>query len=121
MICRELKISRKLVRKVLRSEETEFHYGHQSYPRISASREKLDRQLPANAAKPERELLTLIRIFEELRGLGYDGSYSSVWRHAQVWESDRGCDAAFAFIPLRFAPSEALQFDWSNEIALSTA
>lgn len=75
------------VRKVLRSEETEFRYEckHQPYPRMGAWRETLDRLLSANAAKPQRERLTLIRIFEELRGLGYDGSYSSGWRHAQSW------------------------------------
>jgi hypothetical protein len=35
-ICRELKVSRKVVRKVLRSEATEFHYerGGQPLPRI---------------------------------------------------------------------------------------
>ena len=43
-ICRELKISRKVVRKVLRSDETEFRYErkHQPYPRMGAWREKLD-------------------------------------------------------------------------------
>lgn len=107
-ICRELKISRKVVRKVLRSGETEFRYErkHQPYPRMGAWREELDRLLSANAAKSQRERLTLIRIYEELRGLGYDGSYSSVWRHAQNWEADRGSAAAEAYIPLSFAPGE---------------
>ena len=119
-ICRELKISRKVVRKVLRSDETEFRYErkHQPYPRMGAWREKLDLLLSANASKSQRERLTLIRIFEELRGLGYDGSYSSVWRHAQDWEEQRGSAAAEAYIPLSFAPGEAYQFDWSHEIVL---
>jgi len=119
-ICRELKISRKVVRKVLRSDETEFRYErkHQPYPRMGAWREKLDGLLSANAAKPQRERLTLIRIFEELRGLGYDGSYSSVWRHAQDWDEQRGSAAAEAYIPLSFAPGEAYQFDWSHEVVL---
>ena len=113
-ICRELGISRKVVRKVLRSDETEFRYErkHQPYPRMGAWREKLDGLLSSNAAKPQRERLTLIRIFEELRGLGYDGSYSSVWRHAQSWEADRGSAAAEAYIPLSFAPGEAYQSNW---------
>ncbi|UTU53189.1 MULTISPECIES: IS21 family transposase [Mesorhizobium] len=119
-ICRELKISRKVVRKVLRSEETEFRYErkHQPYSRMGAWRETLDRLLSANAAKPQRERLTLIRIFEELRGLGYDGSYSSGWRHAQSSAADRGSAVAEAYIPLSFAPGEAYQFDWSHEIVL---
>ena len=68
--------------------------------------------------KPSRERLTLIRIFEELRDLGYDGSYSSVWRHAQAWEKARGSAAADAYVPLIFAPGEAYQFDWSHEIVV---
>lgn len=36
-----------------------------------AWREKLDLLLSGNAAKPQRGRLTLIRIFEKLRGLGY--------------------------------------------------
>ena len=58
-ICRELKISRKVVRKVLRSGETEFRYErkHQPYPRMGAWREELDRVLSANAGKPTRERL----------------------------------------------------------------
>jgi hypothetical protein len=41
-ICRELKISRKVVRKVLRSDETGFRYErkHQPYPRIGVWREE---------------------------------------------------------------------------------
>jgi hypothetical protein len=76
-ICRELKISRKVVRKVLRSDETEFRYErkHQPFPEDGGWREKLDCFCRRNAAKPQRERLTLIRIYEELRGLGYDGSY----------------------------------------------
>src|SRR5690606_11389552 len=119
-ICRELKVSRKVVRKVLRSGETEFRYErkHQPYPRMGSWQGELGQMLSANAAKPRRERLTLIRIFEELRELGYEGSYSSVWRHAQAWERDRGSSAAEAYIPLRFAPGEAYQFDWSHEVVL---
>ena len=35
-----------------------------------------------NAARASRERLTLIRIFEELRGLGYAGGYDAVRRYA---------------------------------------
>jgi len=74
-ICRELGVSRKVVRKVLRSEATEFHYEReaQPLPRIGPWRRELDGLLAANAARPGRERLTLIRIFEELRGRGYAG------------------------------------------------
>ena len=69
-ICRELGVSRKVVRKVLRSEATEFRYEReeQPLPRLGRWREDLERLLAANEAKPRRERLTLIRIFETLRG-----------------------------------------------------
>jgi hypothetical protein len=45
-------------------------------------RVELDRLLAANESKASRERLTLIRLFEELRGLGYAGGYDAVNRNA---------------------------------------
>ncbi len=119
-ICRELKVSRKVVRKVLRSGETEFRYErkHQPLPRMGAWRAELERLVAANADKPSRERQPLTGIFDQLRGLGYEGSYSSLWRHAQAWEKARGGGATDAYVPLIFAPGEAYQFDWSHEIVV---
>ena len=74
-IARDLKVSRNTVRKVLRSGETSFEYERVVQPRPKLGRwaAELDGLLAGNAAKPAREQLTLIRIFEELRGRGYDG------------------------------------------------
>lgn len=85
-ICREFRLSRKVVRKVIRSQATEFHYerGRQPLPRIDPWREQLDALLLANAARPSRERLTLIRIFAELQGFGYAGSYDAVRRYARI-------------------------------------
>jgi hypothetical protein len=62
-ICRELRVSRKVVRRVVRSEATEFRYerGRQPLPRIDPWRARLDGLLLANEGKPAREQLTLIR------------------------------------------------------------
>ena len=91
-ICRELRLSRKVVRKVLRSEATEFHYERedQPLPRIGPWQDELDKLLLANEGKPSRERLTLIRVFEALRGHGYEGGYDAVRRYARVWQRDRG-------------------------------
>jgi transposase len=119
-ICRELRVSRKVVRKVLRSEATEFHYerGEQPLPRIGPWQDALDQMLVSNEARAGRERLTLIRVFEALRGLGYEGGYDAVRRYARVWQRDRAATSVGAFIPLSFAPGEAYQFDWSHEVVL---
>src|SRR6201996_9397451 len=120
VICRELNLSRKVVRKVIRSEATEFRYRRetQPQPKIGPWRDNLDKLLAENAGKAPRERLTLIRIFEALRGSGYDGGYDAVRRYAKVWRRERGTATAQAYVPLSFAPGEAYQFDWSHEIVL---
>jgi transposase len=119
-ICRDLHVSRKVVRKVIRSNATEFHYERESQPqpKIGPWRERLDALLLENAGKSARERLTLIRVFEEMRGLGYSGGYDAVRRHANGWSKERGATLAQAYVPLSFAPGEAYQFDWSHEIVL---
>ena len=69
-IARDLKVSRNTVRKVLRSGATSFEYEREVQPRPKLGRWtiELEQLLASNAAKPAREQLTLIRIFEELRG-----------------------------------------------------
>jgi len=119
-ICRELGLSRKVVRKVLRSEASEFRYVRetQPLPKIGPWRDALDALLVSNESKAARERLTLIRVFETLRGSGYDGGYDAVRRYAKAWGQRRGAATAQAYVPLSFAPGEAYQFDWSHEIAL---
>ena len=119
-ICRDLRVSRKVVRKVIRSQATEFHYQRdvQPQPKIGPWRERLDSLLLENDGKPARERLTLIRVFEELRALGYEGGYDAVRRYARAWSKERASETASAYVPLSFAPGEAYQFDWSHEIVV---
>src|SRR5437899_6337392 len=119
-IARDLRVSRNTVRKVLRSGETSFEYDREVQPRPKLGRwtADLDELLTGNASKAAREQLTLIRIFEELRGRGYDGGYDAVRRYARRWAKERGQATAAAYVPLSFAPGEAFQFDWSHEVVL---
>jgi transposase len=120
VICRELRVSRKVVRKVIRTEATEFRYERtaQPLPKLGPWVGALDGLLLGNEAKSARERLTLIRVFEELRGQGYDGSYDAVRRYSKSWAKERGAVTAQAFVPLSFAAGEAYQFDWSHEIVV---
>jgi transposase len=119
-ICRELKLSRKVVRKVIRSEATDFHYVRtkQPRPKLEAWTGELEKLLRSNAAKAARERLTMIRIFEDLRERGYAGSYDAVRRYADRWRKESGASSGTAYVPLSFAPGEAYQFDWSHEVVL---
>ena len=119
-IVRDLRVSRNTVRKVLRSGATAFAYERevQPLPKIGRWKEHLDRLLAANEAKSGRERLTLIRLFEELRALGYAGGYDAVRRYARAWYKRHAAASVDAYVPLTFAPGEAYQFDWSHEIVL---
>jgi transposase len=119
-IARDLKISRNTVRRVLRSDETSFSYEREIQPRPKLGRWKteIDRMLARNAGNTARERLTLIRLFEELRALGYDGGYDAVRRYAKSWMREYASQTADAYVPLSFAPGEAYQFDWSHEIVV---
>lgn len=119
-IVRELHVSRNTVRKILRSDETDFSYerSRQPLPRIGPWQGQLEQFLSSNASKASRERLTLIRIFEELQALGYEGGYDAVRRFARTWSKTRGAVTAEAYVPLYYAPGEAYQFDWSHEVVL---
>src|SRR5438132_12879213 len=96
---------RNTVRKVLRSGETSFEYERVIQPRPKLGRwaAELDGLLEGNAAKSAREQLTLIRIFEELRGRGYDGGYDAVRRYARRSSQERGQSTTTAYVPPSFA------------------
>src|SRR3954453_19201206 len=119
-IARDLNVSRNTVRKVLRSGKTSFSYEREVQPRPKLGRWKveIDRLLSGNVERTARERLTLIRIFEELRLLGYDGGYDAVRRYARTWSRAHAGKTAAAYVPLSFAPGEAYQFDWSHEIVV---
>lgn len=78
-------------------------------------RVQLDALLAENDDKPVRERLTLVQLYEELRGLDHDGSHATVRRYVIGWSQKRTAMTADAYVPLSFAPGEAYQFDWSHE------
>jgi hypothetical protein len=84
-------------------------------PKLGRWASELDGLLAANAAKPAREQLTLIRIFEELRGRGYDGGYDAVRRYPKRWQRRRAIDCG-GLCPAELCPGEAYEFDWSHEV-----
>ena len=119
-IVRDLHVSRNTVRKIIRTGASAFTYERETQPyrKLGDWRAELDRLLAANEGKPSRERLTMIRVFEALRGLGYDGGYDAIRRYARTWRRQATAASAGAYVPLSFAPGEAYQFDWSHEVVL---
>ena len=117
-IVRELAVSRKVVRKVVRTGATEFTYARRVQPRpqLGAFADRLDAMLAEDAARPRRERLTLRRVADLLGREGYAGGYDAVRRHARRWRAARQpASGGQAFVPLVFPPGDAYQFDWSHE------
>jgi transposase len=116
-IVRRLSISRTTVRKVIRGEATAFDYdrGAQPTPKLGAWIKKLTVIFESEAMLPRRERRSTQRLFEQLRGLGYDGAHDSVHRFVKTWRVDRLRVPTKAYVPMSFAPGEAYQFDWSHE------
>jgi DNA-binding GntR family transcriptional regulator len=103
-IVRELRISRKTVRKAIRGSSTEFRYERQVQlqPRLGAHVARLEAMLEANSKRPAREQLTARRLFELLRAEGYEGAYDTVQRHVREWrrQQSRLGPAVGAILPL---------------------
>jgi transposase len=116
-ICRDFRVSRGTVRKVVRSGETEFKYARdvQPSPKLGVWVAALTTILEAEAKLPRRERRSTQRLFEELRGQGYDGAHDSVHRFVKIWREEQARVPAKAFVPMSFAPGDAYQFDWSHE------
>jgi len=119
-IARDLRLSRKAVRKAIGAPEGAFTYHRavQPLPRIGPFQERLDTLLTENEGLPRRDRLRMTRIHDLLQREGFEGSYDAVRRYATRWTATRRKDAgdgAPAFIPLLFQPGEAYQFDWSHE------
>jgi len=116
-IVRRLSVSRASVRKVVRGQATIFKYdrGVQPAPKLGAWLVVLTEILAAEVKLPRRERRSTQRLFEELRGRGYDGAHDSVHRFVKAWRLAQARLPAKAYVPLSFAPGEAYQFDWSHE------
>ena len=119
-IAREFEVARNTVRKVLRSGKTDPTYTREVQPRpkLGAWTGTLDGLLEQNERRSRRDRVDLVRIHEDLCTAGYSGGYDVVRRYARAWARQRGTGLEQAYVPLSFAPGEAYQFDWSQEIVL---
>ncbi len=85
-IARRLRISRNTVRRYLRAEITEPAYAvRRSRSAIDKYAFQLSAMLKTEAARSRKQRRTLKQIHEDLRQLGFEGSYDRVAAFARVW------------------------------------
>src|SRR5450830_1453153 len=87
-IARRLGISRNTVRRYLRSETIEPAYAERRSTRaIDKYAFQLSGMLKDEAAKSRKQRRTLKQIHEDLKQLGFEGSYDRVAAFARVWRA----------------------------------
>jgi transposase len=122
-IARRTGFSRNTVRRYLREEIVEPVYPQRQTPsKLDAFADKLRQWLADELRTPRKQRRSLKQIHADLCILGFNGSYDRVavfareWRRQQM-ELNKGA-SKHTYIPLRFAPGEAFQFDWSEDWAV---
>lgn len=120
-IARRLSVSRNTVRKVLREDrvsDNDYRRKKPHRPKLEPFEEKLKELVEANEKLPRREKRTAASLYEELQGHGYAGAVDSVRRYVKRWRDEHGgATPGGVYIPLAFGAAEAMQFDWSTEVA----
>jgi transposase len=115
-IAKKYRLSRNTVRKYLRGDEVEPRYQRQQQvkPKLGPFLAELEQLLAEDLERPTRERRSALMLFGELQRRGYQGAYDSVRRQVKAWKAGHR-PISDVFIPLRFAPGEAFQFDWGEE------
>jgi transposase len=115
-IVKKTSLSRNTVRKYLRDEaELPDYPARRSPSKLDAYDAQLTQWLVHDQGLPRKQRRTAMRLFEGLKAEGFVGSYDRVTAFVRQWHREAGHVTTAVFIPLRFAPGEAFQFDWSTE------
>jgi transposase len=119
-IARRTGLSRNTVRKYLASDVAEPAYPVRKTPsKLDDYEETLNNWLFRESRRHRKQRRTAKRLYKDLVGLGYTGSYDRVAAFSRQWRQEQQ-DAKLqagkrAYVPLQFAPGEAFQFDWSED------
>ena len=115
-ISRELRLSRNTVKRALREVKIgrKYQRDNQPTPKLGDYKIQLEAWLTEDRNLPKSQRCSGRKLYERLKGVGYDGAYDSVQRFTKRWLLEGG-KVGDAYVPLSFAPGEAYQFDWSEE------
>ena len=118
-VSRQTGHSRSTIRKYL-NEDRAPHYERVKPPvrhvLCDGFDDRLGELFKMDQGLPVRERRCGKLLYEQLVSEGYKGSYSTVQRYVRVLKQEAASEASLgAFVPLSFAPGDAMQFDWSHE------
>ena len=119
-ICRRVKLARNTVKRIIRSNKTEFTYQRTStHQPVTGGIRDIVREWIREDLKKKRKLRrTATRICEILRNEHeFTGSYVTISKMVSKMRSEENGARKEAYIPLVFSPGEAFQFDWGEVYA----
>lgn len=117
-ISRRTGLSRNTVKQWLRQEGvTEPKYPKRSSTSVlDPWTKQLEAALRTDEHRPARDRRTAKALFEQIRAMGYGGSYPRVVVWVRRWrEQQANAPRRAAFVPMSFELGDAFQFDWSCE------
>lgn len=118
-IVRRVKLARNTVRKILRSQKTQFEYNREEDRPISEKIKTLVEQwVTEDQLVKKKNRRTANRMYDILTNeLEYEASYRTVARAVQEAKEKLKIESKEAYIPLEFEPGDAFQFDWGEVTA----
>jgi transposase len=122
-IGRRTGLSRNTIKKYLSNSVVDPRYPKRRTPsKLDAYAGKLVDWLKSETSKGRKQRRSLKQIHADLAQLGFAGSYGRVAAFARGWRQAQQEAAQTVgrgtFVPLRFGPGEAFQFDWSEDWAV---
>lgn len=112
-------LSRNTVKKYLASGIVEPEYPKRKSPcKIDAYEATLNSWLHRESRRGRKQRKSAKQLHSDLVQLGYTGSFDRIAAFARQWRQEQRQHANTAgksYIPLRFKPGEAFQFDWSED------
>lgn len=122
-IARRTGLSRNTVRKYLASGVVEPSYPRRrNLSKLDDYEQTLTSWLFRESRRHRKQRRSIKQLYHDLVQLGYTGSYDRVAAFARHWRESRADAQRTAgkhtFVPLTFAPGEAFQFDWSEDVAV---
>ena len=120
-VARRTGSSRNTVRKYLAGSVVEPQYPKRKTPsKLDDYEPTLNNWLHREAKRHRKQRRNIKRLHFDLVQLGYTGSYDRIAAYARQWRQAQREKMHTAskntYVPLEFAPGEAFQFDWGEDV-----